>query len=241
MAEFVEAKLERQLNLYQSFLKIYEHDSSLLDEILQLENSYQPSSGIRNQFYVEGMINGSAICLVTNLCENQTQTLKQSQQIWTLGRDRTNGIYINNPYVSSRHAIIRFSEDEQSFYLVDLNSSNGCFVNGERVYQPAKLTESDRIRLGSLSFSFFLNTTTKVLPDVAEELLMQPNLEPDRDVQIFAHSSANTIILDEQADDTISMLRSIGLMGEQSPAELMSKLLDTDQKSEIVDYFLGKE
>jgi pSer/pThr/pTyr-binding forkhead associated (FHA) protein len=239
MAEFVKAKLEQQLYLYQSFLKIYEHHSSLLDEILKLENLYQPSSGIGNQFYIGGVINGSAICLVTNLCENQTLTLKQPQQIWTLGRDRTNGIYINNPYVSPHHAFIRFSEDEQSFYLVDLNSSNGCFVNGERVYQPTKLKEGDRIRLGTLIFSFFLSTTTKILPDVTVELLMQSNPEQEIDVET-THSSPKTIIIDEQADDTVDMLRSIGLMGEKSPAEMVSKLLNIEQKSEILDYFLGK-
>jgi pSer/pThr/pTyr-binding forkhead associated (FHA) protein len=232
MAEFVEAKLKRQLNLYQSFLKIYEYHSTLLDEILQLENSSQSSLGIRNQLYVEGVISGSVVSLVTNLCEDKTQTLRQTQQVWTVGRDRTNGIRLDNPYISRRHAIIRFCEIEKCFYLMDLNSSNGCFINGERVYQSAKLQESDRIRLGSLTFSFFLNVTTKILPDVAADLLLQSHSQPSH------NNSSPTKILHQQADDTIEMLRTIGLMGEESRAESLSKLLHIEQKPEIVDYFL---
>ncbi|AFY99927.1 FHA domain-containing protein [Calothrix sp. PCC 6303] len=240
MVEFLERKLEQQLYLYQSFLKIYEHHSSLLDEILQLENPCQPSFGTRNDLYIEGVVNDSTISLVTNLWEDQTITLRQSQQIWTLGRDRINGIHIDNPYVSRYHAMIRFSEDEQSFYLVDLNSTNGSFINGERVYQPTKLKESDRIRLGTLTFSFFLNTTTKFLPDISVKLLIQSNSEQDADVKTFNYSSPKTRILDEQADDTLDMLHSIGVMNQESPATSISKLLNVEPKSEILDYFLGK-
>jgi hypothetical protein len=240
MAEFEKAKLGRQLYLYQSFLKIYEQHSSLLDEILQLENLRQSSSGIKNELYIAGTINGSAICLMTNLYENQTLTFNQQQYIWTLGRDRTNGICIDNPYLSRRHAIIRFSEDDQSFSLQDLNSSNGSFINGERIIKPTKLQEGDRIRLGTLMFSFYLNTTTKFLPDVTVELLTESTAEDD--VQVFAYSSSKTRILDEQADDTIDVLRSTGLMREESFDTSLSKLIDFEshQNSEIVDYFLGK-
>jgi pSer/pThr/pTyr-binding forkhead associated (FHA) protein len=231
MAEFVEAKLKRQLNLYQSFLKIYEHHSTLLDEILQLEDSCQSSLGVRSQFYVEGVISGSVVSLVTNLCEDRTQTLRQTQQVWTVGRDRTNGICLDNPYISRRHAIIRFCEDEKCFYLTDLNSSNGCFINGERVYHSAKLQQSDRIRLGSLTFSFFLNTTTKILPNVDLDLLLQSHSQP-------SDNSSSTKILHQQPDDTLEMLRTIGLMDEKSRAESLSQLLHIEQKPEIVDYFL---
>jgi pSer/pThr/pTyr-binding forkhead associated (FHA) protein len=231
MAEFVEAKLKRQLNLYQSFLKIYEHHSTLLDEILQLEDSCQSSLGVRSQFYVEGVISGSVVSLVTNLCEDRTQTLRQTQQVWTVGRDRTNGIRLDNPYISRRHAIIRFCEDEKCFYLTDLNSSNGCFINGERVYHSAKLQQSDRIRLGSLTFSFFLNTTTKILPNVDLDLLLQSHSQP-------SDNSSSTKILHQQPDDTLEMLRTIGLMDEKSRAESLSQLLHIEQKPEIVDYFL---
>jgi hypothetical protein len=105
-AELAEQELEQKLNLYQVFLKLYEHHSSLLDEILQLENLDQLSLKELEPIYVQGVVDKGAVYVITNLCENQTQTLQQSQRIWTIGRDHSSGICIPNRYLSRRHASI---------------------------------------------------------------------------------------------------------------------------------------
>ncbi len=88
-SELQSQELEQQLSLYQIFLKLYEQHSTLLDEILQLENLYQPSLKNAKTHYVQGVMDDSAVYVITNLYENQTQTLQQPQQIWTIGRDRS--------------------------------------------------------------------------------------------------------------------------------------------------------
>ena len=62
-----------------------------------------------------------------------------------LGRDAANAIRLQDTEVSRRHAEIRRTENGSE--LVDLNSSNGTFVNGERVQQHA-LSSGDQIQLG---------------------------------------------------------------------------------------------
>ncbi|MBE9051800.1 FHA domain-containing protein [Nostocales cyanobacterium LEGE 11386] len=172
MADLQEKELERRLSLYQVFLKLYEHHSGLLDEILQLENLYQPSLSRVKPHYIQGIVDASTVYVITNLGENQTQALQQPQQIWTVGRDRSSGICIADTYLSRRHAAIQYIEN-QGFYLIDFNSTNGSFVNGERAYQPIKLQDGDRLRLGSITVDFFLNHDVRILPSVAMELLMQ--------------------------------------------------------------------
>ena len=51
--------------------------------------------------------------------------------------------------VSGRHCEL-FQRDEY-WYVRDLNSSNGTFVNGEKVYTEAELHNGDLLKMGSLS------------------------------------------------------------------------------------------
>lgn len=62
-----------------------------------------------------------------------------------LGRDTSNPIQLHDTEVSRRHAEVR--RDGKAFQVVDLGSSNGTFVNSQRVEQHA-LTSGDRVQVG---------------------------------------------------------------------------------------------
>ncbi len=64
----------------------------------------------------------------------------------TVGRDIHAGIVINIPEVSRRHA--RFRRDAGGYILEDLGSTNGTFVNGQRLMAPTTLRSGDTIRFG---------------------------------------------------------------------------------------------
>ena len=68
-----------------------------------------------------------------------------------LGRSRECDIAINDANVSRRHAEIR--HENGSFWIVDLNSTNGVEVNGKRIDR-AQLEHSDRIVLGQTELTF---------------------------------------------------------------------------------------
>lgn len=238
MADFTQTEIERRLTLYQVFLKLYEHHSSLLDEILQLENVYQPSLMRVKVYYIHGVVDTAAVYLMTNLCNNQTQSLQQPQRIWTIGRNRSSGICIADSYMSRRHAAIQHI-DEQGFYLIDFNSSNGSFVNGDRAEEPIKLKDGDRIRLGSMTFNFFVNYTCRVLPTVAMELLMQ--LVPrksDNEVQILNYPSDKQKLLSEKPDNNLEIFQNSGLVGK---FEHWYDNFSSEQKSEILDRFFSRQ
>ena len=63
-----------------------------------------------------------------------------------LGRGPECDIRLDDPLVSSRHALINRAGD--SYTLEDLKSRNGTALNGERVFGSTTLRPGDRVELG---------------------------------------------------------------------------------------------
>lgn len=63
----------------------------------------------------------------------------------TVGRDRNNDIVIDHPSVSKLHAKIR--QDDQGLYLSDLGSTNGTYVNDDKVME-CQLAHQDWVSIG---------------------------------------------------------------------------------------------
>ena len=159
--------LQQRLGLYQVFLKLYEHHRELLDEILSLENGGSKTLAGVTIPYVQGVLLSSQIHLVTNLLQGTTQALTQHQNTWVIGRNPLqSNITIPDQRLSRAHAAIQYIESpkQSGFHLIDLKSSNGTYVNGEQVRQSVLLKDGDRVRLGSLSFVFFLCQSSQPLP-----------------------------------------------------------------------------
>ncbi len=69
-----------------------------------------------------------------------------------IGRTDANAIVINDTTVSSKHA--RIFRGADGFYLEDLQSRNGTFINGERVTEKRRLADHDVIRFGRMIVTF---------------------------------------------------------------------------------------
>ena len=68
-----------------------------------------------------------------------------------LGRSRECDIQVEDPNVSRRHAELR--QEGSSYWIVDLDSTNGIEVNGHRVKR-AKLESGDTFTVGSTDVTF---------------------------------------------------------------------------------------
>jgi adenylate cyclase len=67
----------------------------------------------------------------------------------SLGRDPAQNRYgFNHAKVSRRHALIHAQEGGE-FWILDLGSTNGTYVDGDRLTSPRRLTSGDRLQLGS--------------------------------------------------------------------------------------------
>lgn len=71
----------------------------------------------------------------------------------SIGRSPKNKIVIDSQRVSRRHAIINV-QDIGQFWLIDLGSSNGTYLNGRRIHHPVKLSNQDQLVIGDQAFVF---------------------------------------------------------------------------------------
>jgi adenylate cyclase len=71
----------------------------------------------------------------------------------SIGRSAKNTIVLDSPSISRRHAIINV-QNVGEFWLIDLGSSNGTFLNKRRVHQPTRLNAGDHIVIGDNAFVF---------------------------------------------------------------------------------------
>ncbi|MFO0867928.1 MAG: ATP-binding protein [Pirellulales bacterium] len=83
----------------------------------------------------------------------------------SLGRENSNAIQLHDSEVSRRHAELR--REESGFTLVDLHSSNGTFVNNERIEERV-LQSGDRVQLGRtlMIFTDIEDQSSNVIDDV---------------------------------------------------------------------------
>lgn len=63
-----------------------------------------------------------------------------------IGRDPSNGVAINDAEISRKHSRLTFQGGK--YVLEDLGSTNGTFVNGQRLAGPVVLKPGDVISLG---------------------------------------------------------------------------------------------
>ena len=92
--------------------------------------------------------------ILFGILKTKKEVYKLSKERISIGRNRTSQIVINNNTISKDHAIIEFDEDGSAI-IKDLNSSNGTYVNGQRLkVMPIRLKTGDKITFGKYDMEF---------------------------------------------------------------------------------------
>ncbi len=84
--------------------------------------------------------------------EHRSIQLEQKEQVINIGRDQSNDIVLNHPMVSRFHASIRGSDGQ--FFINDLNSSNGTYVNGQRILKQGLLSPDSLVQICAYKLFF---------------------------------------------------------------------------------------
>ena len=74
------------------------------------------------------------------------QSAELADGVILIGRGAEAQLSLDDDYVSTRHA--RVVSGENGVYLEDLGSTNGSYVNGQRITAPTTVSLSDTIRIG---------------------------------------------------------------------------------------------
>ena len=131
------------------------------------------------KYYVQGLVQGQQMFLITNLGTGESQLLLQPQGVWTIGRNREAAISLQDPMLSRRHAVIQHGQNG-TFFLIDLNSMNGTFVNGSKVQHRHALQDGDVVLMGNIAFTFFVSCKVRSLPAIHPEVLTRLNAAEPR-------------------------------------------------------------
>ncbi|MEZ6242557.1 MAG: ATP-binding protein [Phycisphaerales bacterium] len=151
------------------------------------------------------------------LPQNEPQLIGRSSEALPIG-DNT---------VSRRHA--ELTPDNGIWWIRDLKSQNGTYINGLRVFERTRLHPGDQIRVGSTVFSF--GETQERTPDDVIRLMRAR--EMDIEVEHRLASNEDSMILAEPeparaAVDHLRVIYQLTTLTSQATdkRELVSKVLD---------------
>lgn len=122
---------------------------------------------------------GGGFRLIIRRGPQPNQIYELNKDLITLGRDITNDITINDPEVSRHHA--RLTRDSSSGYIMeDLGSTNGTFINGQRLIGARPLSPGETVGLGetvTLAYeSALFSAAAPIMP--AAQPLQPPPVQP---------------------------------------------------------------
>ena len=153
--------------------------------------------------------------------------------IVTIGRDGSNTITVPDPRISRNHAMIRCVAPEQ-YYLFDVGSRNGCFINGLRIRTPTLLKQGDVINLGDTTLTFEQFIVPNAAHVTTSEGLAETIRVDSSDVRFLA-----ILVADIRGYTPLSEQISISVL-----SEMMSRWYDkvqnlVEQEDGVVDKFIG--
>jgi predicted component of type VI protein secretion system len=96
---------------------------------------------------------------LTNLMLDIPATQYFEKPVIILGRGDSCDFEVDDQTVSAQHA--RLAYRRQQWWLEDMASTNGTFLNGEAVTSPVVITHGDELRLGYLGVRVEIGQKTK--------------------------------------------------------------------------------
>lgn len=82
--------------------------------------------------------------------EKEIRVIELKPGKFTLGRASSNALVIDDTAASRQHAEVLFDAATNSISLIDLNSTNGTYVNRQRVKGSCQLVPDDMVRIGQV-------------------------------------------------------------------------------------------
>ncbi|MEM6423976.1 MAG: adenylate/guanylate cyclase domain-containing protein [Cyanobacteria bacterium P01_H01_bin.119] len=135
---------------------------------------------------------------------------------WTIGRSDDNNFVLPDRWISRNHAMLQCMETGE-FYLIDLGSRNGSFVNGRRVSVPVTLHNGDALTFGQTELSFYCP-----VPDTSA---MPGSPQNDSDSQDFTATA--TLHVRRLISVMVVDIRDFTVMTRQLDEKVLSEAIGT--------------
>ncbi len=91
-------------------------------------------------------------CLIMIRGDYIGRVYELEQESTVIGRNDEADLVLSDTEISRKHAVIKHIDD--GWFFADLASTNGCWVNYQRVKDSVRLNEGDKIKVGGNVFKF---------------------------------------------------------------------------------------
>jgi adenylate cyclase len=136
-----------------------------------------------------------------------------SGSVWKIGRTDENAIVLEDDMISRNHAMIQRFEDG-GYYLTDLGSRNGSFVNRRRVTAPVALHDGDRLEFGKAQV-LFRNPAQRATEPVFAPLPVGAGAQT---IALFNVSTVSVLVAD---------IRGFTGLAQKAKPDVLSQLVTT--------------
>jgi adenylate cyclase len=181
-------QLRRQAHLSSSAIPMEASQPSVLQSV--------PSSSPLPHLVIKTESSSCFLPLVGNNC-------------WTIGRSSESAVVLTDRWLSRNHAMLQ-SMGLGEFYLIDLGSRNGTFVNGRRVSVPVALQDGDRLTFGQTEIEFHSPPPSegKTLPGSDSSMIVDKTsatalLNVRRLISVLVVDIRNFTVLSRQLDERL--------------------------------------
>jgi sigma-B regulation protein RsbU (phosphoserine phosphatase) len=163
--------------------------------------------------YVQGANKGSSVELVGDRI--------------VIGRNADCQVVLNVPAVSREHAVIR--KIQGKFYIEDMKSRNGTFVNNKEVATRTLLKDKDHIKICDNVLAFYEEAPKAPIPDHMRTGEEAGEEEPDSSTVEATLSQSSKQVLEAQPAEKLAMLLDLGADLSQTfrLEELLPKVVDS--------------
>ncbi len=163
------------------------------------------------------------------LQEGNATPFELSKDQLLLGRHSDCDIQLRSNTVSRRHA--RITRTSEGYFLEDLGSGNGTFLNGKRVSEKVRLEPDDRIRIGPFRLRFEADPGEEqggAEEDLSRTICLADDLESSTILQDLDQSGGfGSLTVRPEAKLKAVLEISRSLVGAVEMETLFPKILDT--------------
>ncbi len=111
-------------------------------------------------------MSSSEFRMIVRTGPNPGTVFELTKEVSLIGRDVTNDVVVGDAEVSRQHS--RLTRTPGGYVLEDLGSTNGTFVNGERLVAPQVMNPGDLVALGETVSLTFDATSPEAAATVAQ-------------------------------------------------------------------------
>lgn len=123
---------------------------SIIYQALRIMNKDVKGGGRRKQPSSNKKMQGLEVVDVSEEVNVKKGSVIPVRSTVSIGRKEGNSIVLTDVHVSGNHA--RLTIKNNVLYIEDLNSTNGTFVNGNKISGRVKLLGNDEVKIGTTTF-----------------------------------------------------------------------------------------